>query len=126
MKIKLQLNELMVEDWVLCNNTYFRIVAIEKRDKYISIGIEDITGAYDIVDINALSPIPLTSELLSKIGFIEEPHERMSIWRLGDFSIECTFTDWTFYWCNGGIELNYLHELQNVLNICDIEKTICI
>lgn len=68
-----------------------------------------------------LEPIPLTSEILEKNGFISYPQDRIVIWRNDySFAIECDLTTWEYYWANGDVKINYVHELQRALRCCGL------
>lgn len=78
-----------------------------------------LSGFYDEVD-----PIPLTAEILEKNGFKHSmPHN------------DCTNADCNFYLYEGGngyciqntdIKLDYVHQLQHLFRLCNIEKEIII
>lgn len=64
-----------------------------------------------------VQPIPLTPEILEKCGFIfrpegEEAYEQ--IWMKGNFEIWEHDTGFCHSYINGG-DINYLHQLQNLI-----------
>lgn len=63
----------------------------------------------------------ITEEWLKEHGFIDEPQERMLIYRKGTFSIECDLTTWEWYWANGDVTLKSLADLYDACELCNIE-----
>lgn len=55
-------NELMISDWVLCNNKYVQISSI----KLHNVGVREKSGLQYGVPYTQLSDIPLTKEILDK------------------------------------------------------------
>ena len=114
-------NELMIDDWVLDKKT---------NRPY------KIIGTNDLLFHNDYSPIPLTAEILEKIGFVEfmphnwqividnimieirEPEHNMAIWL--DWEEHDTGT-YASYILPGS---NFVHELQHALQLCEIDKEI--
>ena len=131
-------NELMIGDWVKCEDKTARINQIED---ILCMENENTSWfAYP----EEVSPIPLTPEILEKNGFkkadfpgIDNQHTwtlvldtmyYVSLWtrNLHDNADE----GWTFKaetsQVNGGLLLNAVHELQHALRLCGIEKEITI
>lgn len=100
-------NELMIGDWVLDKKT---------NRPYKIIGTNDLLFHDDY------SPIPITAEILEKNGFKHSmPHN------------DWTNADCNFYLYEGGngyriqntdIKLDYVHQLQHALRLCNIDKKI--
>lgn len=70
-----------------------------------------------------LEPIPLTKEILEKNGF---KFDGDCIYKLGDYKIVIEWSGgflfgWVFCYKK---QLNYVHELQHVLNLCNVYKKI--
>lgn len=135
-------NELMIGDWVYssfselpCKVTYLKL----HESGYGSVETTNVVG---VKDIESLSPIPLTPEILEKNGFkkfdfhdIEGQHQ-WSWWldTLTSVSLWCRELNddpkdgWmiriegTLAMCCHKVE--YVHELQQTLRICGIEKEI--
>ena len=120
-------NELMIRDWVAnpINGKPMRVMSLT-RD--VELGL---SGFYDEVD-----PIPLTAEILEKIGFVEfmphnwqividnimieirEPEHNMAIWLDWNEHDTGTYASYIFP------VPNYVHELQHALRLRNIEKEI--
>ena len=122
-------NELMLGDWVEGlypnGNRYprpFRISAVDTYPKNRSPRIVT-EGGYGFQEEH-LNPVPLTPEILEKNGFNEERMQRMAVWRLDTFAVECDFSTWEFFWANGDVIINHVHELQHTLRLCGIDKEI--
>ena len=114
-------NELMIDDWVLDKKT---------NRPY------KIIGTNDLLFHNDFSPIPLTAEILEKIGFVEfiphnwqividnimieirEPEHNMAIWLDWNEHETGTYASYIFP------VPNYVHQLQHALQLCGIEKEI--
>lgn len=120
-------NELMIRDWVAnpINGKPMRVMSLT-RD--VELGL---SGFYDNV-----IPIPLTAEILEKIGFVRF---YVNYWKMqvGNGYIELRPTEgnmaiWLDYdEDNDGIYADYilpypdnLHELQHALRLCNIDKEI--
>lgn len=74
-----------------------------------------------IAERKRLEQTPITEEWLKEHGFVDEPHERMLIYRKGDFGIECNLSSWEWYWANGDVLLNSLADLYAACELCGIE-----
>ncbi len=110
--------ELMVGDWVVCN--YYA-----DKPFYKEFGIGDfLKGGYNFVD-----PIPLTSEILKKNGFVEE-HEKPIVDKIGAAIIYGKYKRLDEDNCiNYGeclFPIKYVHELQHALRLCGIKKEIVV
>lgn len=125
----LRSEDLMIGDWVRgfvpdSNSTIYgifneqRIVIIAEPSKaYIELSIDDI------------QPIPLTSKILEKNGFIYQDEK---VWgkKKEGITIELDFGKYATlnhkgFWCIGGnAEIHYVHELQHALRLCGIDKEI--
>lgn len=116
-------NELMIDDWVLDKKT---------NRPY------KIIGTNDLLFHNDYSPIPLTTEILEKNGFVK--YRNCSTYHIltKDYSlielrnVEGSMAVW-IEWIenNDGIYCDYLlpypkyvHELQHALRLCNINKKI--
>lgn len=117
-------NDLMLGDLVQGHlpNTPSKVVGIpnEYRLAVITPG-----GAYMELSIDDFLPIPITTEILEKNGFIN-----------GEFYAESHIEDWQIMsdgshlaarsdrgWCID-IPCRYVHQLQHALRLCGIEKEI--
>jgi len=128
-------NELMIGDWVAQRHSGLMLKVSEVRPPYI---LADCEGGQYHED--TLEPIPLTVEILEKNGFVtkDKPDSwtgyRSYMYKEGSTGISFRlFHDNGKYKWSGTCEISlnslpywirfkYLHELQNILNICGIEK----
>lgn len=126
-------NELMLGDWVVYrgDTEYTSPVRIEGMD--ILIGAL-ITEDRDDVGFDGIEPIPLTAEILEKNGFrhgdgIEKRWYNMKI----EDKKVTLYQSNTFYslkidegiWPKlNNIYIHFVHQLQNALRLCGIEKEI--
>ena len=153
--------DLMLGDWVLAEGKPLQVTNVSFLGGDIICVMNPIMS-YDIVyasnivalskgakDINMIEPIPLTEEILHKIGFKNDVIAQKSIIAEGasNFSVimisednritinnidEClnSFNKWTVHidtedmrtMCTA--EITYMHELQHLLKLCKIEKEI--
>ena len=114
----MKVNELMVGDLVYVHEPEckgHRIDAIDELDGQVGADGE----VYDECDIR---PIPFTEEILVKNG-----------WRKESITIDGDYANWhgEIPICQEEdefnyerIELTYVHQLQHLLRLCDIEKEI--
>lgn len=98
---------------------YKDIIPSEGEDKWFgwSVGIEDI------------SPIPLTIEILEKIGFVRLG-EQYNFWLMKGFNVPLKLVDGVFGYYEQGqpysptFVIKYVHELQHLFRMVGIEKEI--
>lgn len=132
-------SELMIDDWVICTlgNTYEQVVELYETQAMLFYN--------DLYDYDEIEPIPLTPELLEKIGFTKaeqkddcqelfwwpKPHSiygnsiNVKFYKeeLDGSSIvfRCEHTrrsgQNSFHSC----DVRYLHEMQHALKDCKIE-----
>lgn len=137
----------MIDDWVLWKDKPVQIARVS--GVVYSFGHIDVTlahcgnGVLETHDIKSISPIPITPEILEKNGFkksnnycgIEGQHKwtwwddiltNVSLWcrDLGDkaddgwmISIESPISTLC-------VKVEFLHQLQHALRLCEIDKTI--
>ena len=130
----MQAKELMIGDWVEC--TYWkpskrlRVAEIRRvMDDETKIGV--YSDEYVLIfNQREIEPIPLTTEILEKNGWVKDLYcnesydndecEMLSFW-IGEDGKNS-------FWWHAGLELvipiNYVHELQRALKLCGIEKEI--
>ena len=129
-------NELMIGDWVWYNNQPHQIRQLgifgENRDgdDYPAVCVGKPNGVGLILERNEIEPIPLTPEILEKNGwgkdtYFNESYDNEDIECLSLWVGEDGKNEW---WWHAGCELvtpiNYVHQLQNALRLCGIEKEI--
>jgi hypothetical protein len=119
----MKINELMIGDWVY-NKRHKKNIQIQPYDFFVHGHGNNGTFAVSstIVSGRDLVPIPLTEEILVKNGWRKEP-----------LTIDGDYADWygeipicqeedEFNYAD--IELRYVHQLQRLLNLCNIDKEI--
>ena len=131
--------ELMIGDWVAQKHSGLLLKVSEVRPPYIIADGEDGQFHED-----TLEPIPLTAELLEQNGFVTK--DKPDYWAgYRSYTYKEGSTGLTFhlyhdtgkYKWSGKCEISlnalpywvrfeYLHELQNILKICRIDKEITI
>ena len=112
--------ELMIGDWMQ---------TLQGPRKVTIIGSEKIAishcGFSHFIPIDEITPIPLTSEILEKNGFVysDLPFEQswqqfgLSLYRGGNgYRINCGQ--------NVAMQIDSVHDLQHALKLCGIEKEI--
>ena len=139
----MELTDLMVGDWVKVlpishrvESHYDRIESIRKEytgQVYIEGGYHDrdhkgIDDWFDwSVGLNDIAPIPLTTEILEKIGFEYDPYYHN--WIYHEFTINYGHLideedgDYLFIWAaDTSMKLTYIHELQHALRLCGLNE----
>lgn len=130
--------ELMIGDWV--NLTYRSYISGEVVSKDFRVGqIRKYTAEdkdyhlyaerQNMGDVENISPILLTPEILEKNGFKACGYEEFALdiddfWfalQKGKDGINAWW--WEMYY-SPIIPINYVHELQHALKLCGIDKTI--
>lgn len=128
-------NELMIGDWVYYKGKEqmpSRVISIGGN----SIKFDNGTPQDWMSDAKNFTPIPLTEEILEKIGFLEfmphnwqividdtmielrEPEHNMAIWLDWEKHDTGTYASYMLP------APNCVHELQHALRLCNIEKEI--
>ena len=125
-------NELMIGDWVRApknaDGDFYaaQVGEIMQGGEHYYCNIPGPDGN-DSIRCDDLSPVPLTSEILEKNGWIEAVLRHWNIEE--DFATEKGEDGNAFWWrCGTALvcPLNFVHELQNALRVCGIEKEITI
>ena len=122
----------MIGDWVVYNGDveYIDPIRIEGMDIATDMLI---TSDREDVGFNGVEPIPLTTEILEKNGFVkDEKNDNMYYWnwRVIDDCISYdkeTSKVRIFYVLCGLVFVKivqYVHELQHALRLCEIKKEI--
>lgn len=127
----MELNELMIGDLVSYKGKMScKITAICKDTAVVDNSTEQDWR----IDYNKLIPIPLTTEVLEKIGFIkhadycwlisENNGKRLIEYRTDylDGLLRISYAEEPF--SKLMIKVKYVHELQHALRLCGIEKEI--
>lgn len=118
-------NELMVGDYVKFTNEYPEkelrgkvavVVGIRGR---IDVRTTDDNQYHESEHPAYFEPIPLTEEILVKNGWEKHPMPFITEW-YGRIAL-CEQNGRYFY---TSIELNYVHQLQHLLRLCEIDKSI--
>lgn len=142
---ELKVTDLMVGDWVICYHPS-RLKSFEK----VSVGLLHTMQEQEYGHIKEdsplfriVEPIPLTPEILEKNGFNDATFaagERVRLVVLcKEYQINYYFnSNWLSIYKNAGVNgsdypvficafqerIKYIHELQNALRLCRIEKDI--
>lgn len=132
----MKLNELMVGDFVFHEKYGNAIIEIINNDfednpsvEIISENIKHKDGykyGYCWCDLDEIFPIPLTPEILEKNGFTKE-YGVWVIYRHPSFKWFVLYKREFGYTISVGeseVSIDNAHELQHVLKLCGIEKTI--
>lgn len=119
-------NELQIGDFVLYNDDICIVDEIRVDNTVVLTALNtDVTSIDgDQVSVNEITPIPLTAEILEKNRFI------YSILHNDWTNADCNFylyVGGNGYWIqNTDIKLDYVHQLQHALRLCNIEKEIIV
>ena len=119
----MKLGDIKIGNWVVDNGKYAQITGIT-CDGNIETTVNEKSN------IELVEPIPLTQEILKKNGWSHDTYdnesydnedaEMLSLW-VGEDGRNA-------WWWHAGFELvipiNYVHQLQNALALCEIEKEI--
>lgn len=116
--------DLMIEDWVLINNTPHKIQAIDSIDAEIQADDElYYVGEDRYHSEDKVEGFPLTPEILEKNGWKETQycHEYQD----GKNTIQCCLPD--MRGIINGIEIEhfkceYVHQYQHLLRLCGIDE----
>ena len=112
--------DLMIGDWVLLTDGPARVISIAQDGIYF----EDKFGE-GICSFDKIQPIPLTAEILEKNGFVYNAipfvdgweQFGLTLYRGGNgYRIDCGI--------NVSLIIDYIHQIQNALRLCGIEKEI--
>lgn len=143
-------NELMIGDWVNLKNGKVimpcRITVIghatQDRNEIGTTVCVDLSKEFPtcIFDMDVITPLPLTPEILEKNGFKKCAGNEWSVFKYEDddhtknalyqvlWSADELYLEISSYTSNTGdfnrIGIMYVHELQHALRLCGIEKTI--
>jgi hypothetical protein len=141
-------NELMIEDFVFHEKYGNAIIETIDNDfgdkpsiKLISENIKHKDGykyGYCWCDLNEIFPIPLTPEILEKNGFektsspkryvFEQNNNRIIVDLKDDYLLQIiyNFSEYAPYTNYVLPHVDYVHQLQHDLRLCEIEKEIII
>ena len=124
-------NELMIGDYVIRKNVPNEILIVVAIDSIRGIVYLDLDGLGITEKIENIEPIPLTTEILEKIGFWCE-HDVGYVTE--EYEYEIIYSTWNHELRilknrEQILKLKYfdeirVHELQHTLRLCGIEKTI--
>lgn len=117
--------ELTIGDYIFVNGNVTQITAINSLSKTISF-VDTETNEEVVMRFNdeEMKPIPITKELLDKIGIencFGNIDENTSISRI----VRKVYDNWQitrYGWKM--VEVRFVHELQNVIKVCRIEREI--
>lgn len=138
----MKLADLMIGDWCRIKenvepDAYFLIDGMlpgqfVKVEEILSIGINaDWIGGEvnNVLPGDAIEAIPLTVEILERIGF-RQFHPSTRLWAIGGkvfCDLHCPLDGRIMIGCGGtSYELRYVHQLQHALRLCGINKEITV
>ena len=124
-------NELMIGDYIIRKNAPKEILIVDAIDSIRNIVYLDLDGLGITEKLENIEPIPLTQKILEKngfyheynVGYVMEEYENEIIYNLWDRKLRILKNREQIF------NLEYfdemcVHELQHVLRLCGIEKTI--
>lgn len=111
----MKVEDLMIGDW------YYW----EAEGKKYPMQVTKDTFKLSDEDISNFQPIPLTPEIIEKYGFIYRGLPSQQYWELNNLFI---YNDKPYYMFCGcrSIDLYYVHDLQHILKLCEIDKEIVV
>lgn len=129
----LNISDLSVGDWVRCRGRNGRIECLDAIRDYerIRVAVESYLGTmYQFVGIEDIEPIPITAEILKKIGFEESTdlftaYYADKVWisydqRSETWGVTINFDVMpTLY-----VKLLHIHQLQHALRLAGLDKEI--
>ena len=128
----MNVNELMIGDWVQPPDSVGRVVSIAKIKAIDSYAVMTNVGGPWLFD--EIDPIPLTPEILDKNGFgyvlkvKEWAHFYLGKEHCENANYHIGTNNRGIYWLNTGRNsiygLQFVHELQHALRLCGIENEI--
>lgn len=116
--------ELQIYDWVLINDTPHQVKQITRK----KVGYHKVPYNLDYARLVDVKPIPITAEILEKNGIKNDKVSRWYKWE--DKHAKILFNP---YYCVSDIEsievtikayIVYVHELQQAIRLCGIDKKI--
>ena len=117
---------LMINDFVYVIRGYDKHLTIEKikgiiADKDEPYPVTIFTG--ETVSLNDIEPIELTEDILVKNGFEKFAESQTNFdYTDNDIHLEYWIGDGCFRYYTA--EIHYVHQLQRLLNLCNIDKEI--
>lgn len=126
--------ELMIGDYIQSHKQIYRVAGIKPLAD-IELVVMDISGKLLDMFIDDVEPVLITPEILEKNGFDVSDKEVMQYHFEEDgekyhFSLRQMYDKdgkphgYSFYAFNVLTLLDYVHELQHALKLCDINKEI--
>ena len=123
----MEAKDLMIDDWVACEGKNGKVK--ELREHKLSLKTEN---SVMIVYYNNVEPIPITSEILEKNGFVTDRYGEIELNdELGTSEInivlEPTYSEEYYWWRinnNLIVKIKYVHELQHILKLVGIKKEV--
>lgn len=138
----LKINDLSVGDWVRCRGRNGRIECLDAIRDYerIRVAVESYLGTmYQFVGIEDIEPIPITAEILEKIGWriiekeaLGEDYEYDGderVWDNDNNKIDICEQKQGEFWHSYRSEyylyrLYYVHQLQHLMRLYGVEEEI--
>ena len=124
-------NELQIGDYVNYRGQIIKVTSLYDKGGSNEVGWSDKESVW--VNCRCIEPIPLTSEILEKNGFVNVENTqtstiiysfRDSLFRIGVFDFNHITIDSYYTDSSCDIFISSIHELQHALRLCGIEKEI--
>lgn len=111
----MEANKLMIGDWVFDGNEVARVTSLT-CDGIIETKLR-------LSNIEIVTPIPLTAEILEKNGFSKTTEAEFNYYQMPD---DCFEIDINNVGCAYSVDviIKYVHQLQHALRLCGIDKEI--
>lgn len=111
--MSINISTLHIGSHVLVDGKRVRVCGITKR----KIGYHHPGGRKDThlcyARLNEVEPIRITPELLTEIGFEHKDHGYFELWWKGGFTLTHK-PESVYYTHDGGIDVEFLHELESL------------
>ncbi len=125
----INIKELSVDNWIQnTNGNVGKVIGITEQGEVIMRYTENSTC---ISEPNMLKPIPVTEEILEKNGWVEMGGSLYScLYKDAEFGEQVLdMIDMDDHWDLSindlfVIEIKHIHQLQNALTLCEIDKNI--
>ena len=125
----------MIDDWVLYKNKPAKITLMHKTSFTDVISVYYKDDKFDVADIEELSGIKITPEIIESIGFIKvcsfDTKNECELYKHSENKSFFIYKkdnekDIILYFYMGELEIKikYVHELQNVMNILGLNSNV--
>lgn len=125
----IDIKELSVGNWVY-NKHHGKAIQITPFDFFTHThidGMQYLIENPNLVSGKDFEPIPITPEILEKNGFIWDAKIQLYVWKYDGYYVSCDLHGKTRIYVGNDYILGlplYVHQLQNALTLCGINKEI--